>query len=91
MKKKVMKTNMILPKNLDIEKEPPYYQRTQQPSECIRCSFGFFTYHRALYKEVAGPRVDGYAISVIRTGAADAAKVNPNPIINLPKNKTMKS
>lgn len=44
------------------------------------------THHRELYREVEGPRRVGYAISVIRTGAAAAANVNPKPIINLQMN-----
>ena len=41
------------------------------------------TYHSVLYSDVTGARCDGYASSVTRTGAADAANVRPNPIRNL--------
>ena len=36
-----------------------------------------------LYREVAGARWVGYAISVTSTGAAAAANVSPNPIRKL--------
>ena len=38
-------------------------------------------YQRVLYNEVALPRCEGYASSVIRSGEAAAANVKPNPII----------
>ena len=41
------------------------------------------TDHKVLYRDVTGARCDGYANSVTRTGAADAANVRPKPIMNL--------
>lgn len=40
-------------------------------------------YQRVLYIDVAWALCEGNAISVTRSGAADAAKVKPNPIRNL--------
>ena len=55
-------------------------------SERFTCSQGLGThmmlpkYHIVLYNDVALPRCDGYAISVINSGAALAANVSPNPM-----------
>ena len=41
------------------------------------------TYHSVLYSDDTGPRCAGYAISMTRMGAEEAANVRPKPIKNL--------
>lgn len=64
----------MLPRNLQISA----CERTIQDERARRS-----THQSVLYSDVAGPRCVGYAISVMRTGAAAAANVSPKPIKNL--------